>query len=177
MFYFTKKEIANIILHIIFIATFLTIFFFTYTASVEKQMVKNQVGLILKNLFNNAKYIDDNIKLEIGSKINTLEPPDLSQEDKETKKNNEEIFNNAIKMIVIGSTISLIISYYLFKLDSDPNKGSFYNLLKENVVLLMSVAFTEFMFLNLISKNYVYGDANFIKKQILITLKKESEKM
>jgi len=174
-FYLSKKEISNIILHIIFIATFLAIFFFTYTATVEKNIVENQLDLILNNLFNDTQYLSDDIKSQISQKLADLETPDMSKEDEKAKQNNQIVLNNAIKIISITSVCGLAISYYLFKNSSDTNKGTYFDLLKENILLLLSIALTEYFFINAISKNYVYGDTNFVKKQILISLKKHTK--
>lgn len=168
----SKKETANIILHVIFVATFVAIFFFTYTANVEKQMVKNQVGLIIKNLFGSTNFLDADTKLKIKEELKKMDPSDLSEEDALVKKNNKDILEYATKVMSITAVSGLMLSYYLFKYDADQNKGTYIDLLKENIILLAFVALTEFTFLHLVSENYVYGDANLVKKQILVSLKK-----
>ncbi len=175
MFSLSRKEIANTLLHVIFVATFLAIFFFTYTANIEEELVKKQVNLILKNLLSSSKFFDDDIRTQIRTRLNDIETPDLSEEDHKVTKNNEKVLEYAIKVISISTISGLIISYFLFQSDTNPNKGTYIDLLKENAILLIFVSLTEFLFLHLIATNYVYGDANLVKKQILVSLKKYTQ--
>ena len=75
--------------------------------------------------------------------------------------------------VVLLCDVSLNV--YRFQSDTNPNKGTYVDLLKENAILLASVAFVEFSFLHMVAENYVYGDANLVKKQILISLKKYTQ--
>lgn len=170
----TRKEISNIILHVICVATFIAIFFFTYTAKVEGQIVENQVKIILNNLFENATLLNDETKEFIRNKLNEMEAPDMSVEDEKVKKQNNGVMLYAAKIIFGFVIISFIVSYYMFNSDTDPNKGSYVDLLKENAILIVFVAVTEYAFLHLVTKNYIFGDSNFVKKQILLSLKKYS---
>lgn len=176
MISFSNKEMSNIVLHVICVSTFIAIFFFTYTANFEEQLVKTQVKLILHNLLGESKFLSDDIRGQIRNILNDINPPDLSEEDSAMKKNNEEVLNYAINVISILSIVGIFISYFLFQSDTNPDKGTYFDLLKENTVLLTAIAITEYLFLNLVSKNYVYGDANFVKKQVLISLKKYTQK-
>lgn len=173
---FTKKEISNIILHVIFLATFLAIFFFTYTAKIEEEIITNQVKLLIDTIFDKTKFTTDEYKSNIRSKLDKLKPPDLSEEDKKVKEQNNNVMINSVKVMsgfIIGA---LFLSYIIFQSDMDLNKGTFVDLLKENCILLIFIMATEFAFLHLVAKNYVYADVNFVMREIILSIDKQMNK-
>ena len=47
---FTSEEIASIMMSVLFVGTFLGVFFFTYASKVENQVVIDQVNYIVSDL-------------------------------------------------------------------------------------------------------------------------------
>lgn len=180
MLYLSKKEMSDIILHVIFITTFVAIFFFTYVTDVEKKLVNDQIVMLVHNMFYDAGILDVNTKSQIKTLLEnnqnlSVTNPDLSEEDEKTKKNNDKIYQNVIKILIISVITGLVMSYGLFYYDENPNKGNYMKIIKKNSVLLVSVAIIEYLFLHLVLSNYYYADPNFVKKQILLALQKHSQ--
>lgn len=162
-----SKEITNIILNVIFIATFIAIFFFTYGTFVEKSVIKEQVNYAITDLVGNAQFFLTEYQLEMLKQyIGTIQIPDMSQADKQAKQHNKKLIIEASIIMGILLIVGIIISVIL----SIVYKFSFGKLLILNLVILIFIALTEFMFLTFLGKRYKSLDPNFIKVTILETI-------
>ncbi len=172
MTFFTPEVIANIILHVAFISSFLGIFFFTYGSRVEKDVVKDQIDFIVKNFTDDiTNTVPPEYLQRISPIIQTLQPPDMSKEDIEVEEQNHKLLIKAMSVISVVLAISILSVVYLSK------KYNFdlWNMIKENIVILCFVALTEFCFLTFIGKTFRSADPNFVKFTIIQTLKKYAE--
>jgi hypothetical protein len=167
---FSKKEIANIILHVVFISTFIAIFFFTYAAKVEEEIVKLQVQYLVDDLTTNAFLLPDHIKKSIKIKLDNITLPDLQSADNAVKEQNKKLMDHAIKIMLVFSVFGLLSAYYM----SSVYDFSFIELLKENALAIVFVALTEYLFLNYVVKNYISADPHYVKRTFLNELHKDS---
>jgi predicted PurR-regulated permease PerM len=187
-FLLTSKDMSNIFLHVVFIATFIVVFFFTYVVHIEEEIIKHQIDLIVVNLTRGKKLLDPETQLSLKTMINES-TSSKSKEDKEKEmrqdnsvaESNKKILTKATYTMGIFIIVCIIASYLLFRYHKSSLTGdelanaSYSKLLMENVFILMFVAVTEFAFVHLISLNYVYGDSNFVIKEILTSLKDVSK--
>jgi preprotein translocase subunit SecG len=103
------------------------------------------------------------------------------RQDNSVAESNKKILTKATYTMGIFIIVCIIASYLLFRYHKSSLTGdelanaSYSKLLMENVFILMFVAVTEFAFVHLISLNYVYGDSNFVIKEILTSLKDVSK--
>jgi hypothetical protein len=51
-----------------------------------------------------------------------------------------------------------------------------FRVLLESIVILFFVALTEILFLNLVARNYKIADPNFVKRQLLESIKEQVSK-
>jgi hypothetical protein len=161
------ESIINTIVSIIFISTFICVFFFTYGKEVEKQIVKEQSEYIASSLMDDAKtFIPDNM---IKNIINQIQMPDMKESDQQVENNNKEIQQYAIKVIGISSLIGIIIAYFL----SYIYNIKFIDVIKNNLVILLFIAVTEYIFLTYIIKNFIIADPNFVRNKMLRVLKEK----
>ena len=58
---------------------------------------------------------------------------------------------------------------YINPVDAD---FSFFEILEENIIVLVFVGITEFLFLTYFAQNYITIDANFVKEKMINTLLK-----
>ena len=162
------EKIASTILSIILMSAFLGIFFFTYAAHVEKNIVKNQSANIINDLTEDLNSIlpeSDLVKLQqISSPY--IVAPDLSQEDSDVVANNKILMKKAIVVITVFVAIGTACIFLLTRLGSFPIK---YVLLR-NFIILFFIALTEFCFLTFFAQNYITIDANFVKYKVLTFL-------
>lgn len=164
-----SKYISNIILHTILIGTFLCIFFFTYVKHTEEIIVKNQIDFTIKDLIGDIGIIlsDDDLNKLNGYLDPYLKVPEsIKEQDDIVKKKNKQIMKKAIKSISIIVIIGLFTMLVLWKLKPFSMK----DLLIENLSVLLFVALTEFIFLNLVAKNFITLDPNVVKSQVITTI-------
>jgi hypothetical protein len=173
-------DMAGIILLVCFIAIFLAVFFFTYTTSIENHIVVNQVEYLIKDFKNDIKGIPEPYMSEINNQIQNMSEPDfeeLKKADKQVLENNKKVINDSIKYIGIFSIIVVIIVIfllYLHKLNHPYSSitDNLYHIIKENSIILMFIAITEFIFLMCFGRNYRSVDPNFVKHTVLNKLNK-----
>ena len=166
--YYIDEIVINVFINIGLISVFIGIFFFTYVSIVEKEIIQKQSEIITTDLISIIKpYISskDSIKLK-----NNLSAPNMSKEDKEAKESNDKLkntaYNNMIFIFSVCIVSSLLLSIYFIK----PEHNYIYTILI-NLVLLIIVGLTEYLFLKYILANYIIGDPNYVKYRILKSLK------
>lgn len=165
---------------VIFIFSFLVIFYFLYVVNIEQQDFKEQIEFIVDSLFNDIK---DNIKDIVDFNASKLNEDDIQLisygiidvleekyniQQKEaikaiTEKNNK-IKNNCYK--IIGILLIIVIITFII-LSCSP----VFAIIKESIITVIFIAFTELIFLTFISSKYISADPNKIKKQLGTTVK------
>jgi hypothetical protein len=159
-------QISNVILNVTLIATFIGIFFFTYGKRIEQNIVKNQSELVASYL---AKDLSTFIDKETAQKLTSnISIPDMSEADKQVEEQNASLQQDAFKtlsMICVGGILLTIIIAKYYKLN-------FADIFKTNIIILVFVAITEYIFLTFVGQNFISLDPNFVRRKILLSLKK-----
>ena len=160
---------------------FLTIFFFSYVSSIEKDEFETQLDTIVDDTYTQYKDKidglfpkDENKKEALKTLIyglidyseNMIEIETKSQND-EIDTENKKIISNSIYLVLgyIGICIFILFILYYFgvKLYIGEN-------IKESLFILVFIFLTEFLFLNIIAKNYLSGNANYVIQKITKTI-------
>ena len=160
--------IPTVLLHVILIASFIVIFFFTYGSKIEGDIVKNQCTEIVNDLMGDIHTVipeEDRAALH-----NTIEPllqaPDMTKLDAEVKEANEKLMQKTIKLIMIVFAIGVGFIAALWVVF----RFSVKDLVVHSFLSLFFVAITEYVFLTYFAKNYITIDSNYIKYRALNTL-------
>lgn len=169
---YNPEYIANIILHVILISTLITIFFFTYAAKVEEDIVKDQVNFIIEDLTDNINMLPEDKKQIVRDASNKIVAPDMTELDNKVVDANAKLMKNVMIMVGIVLVVGILIVYMMSK----KYDFNFLDLMTHNLIVLFFVFITEFCFITYLGKNFRTGDANFVKKSILSILKEYSEK-
>jgi len=159
---FNKEEIANIILHVTLISTFIGIFFFTYGSHIEENIVKKQVAFLIEDNKEVASLIPNDSKQKIIDSINNIKL-DLAEDDKKAAEQNKKLLIKAVKILSIVLVIGIAIVWKMSKMYN----FNFIHLLKENLIILCFVALTEFSFLTFFAQNYLSIDPNIIRRRCI----------
>jgi len=163
-----SEEISYIILSFILLATFISIFFFTYVASVEGQMIKNQIDDTMKSFLSGTKLLlPENIRAKIKTILDEkLKIPDMSQQDQDSADKNKKLINQSMLifgiLLAVGVTAIGIIWYFY--------RYSFMRVLKYSFLILCVIALTEFIFVTFVIKNYRLIDQNYLNYLVIDTL-------
>lgn len=176
------SESLSIAVQITFIFAFLTLFFFAYVQQVEQAEFISQLDLIMNSLMDdigsdikniikyNQSIDNENLVLLMSGMIDTVEEKisiDSKSDNAGIAIQNKKIKTKALCMlliviitVVIISVIVLLLGFYI-KIDM---------YVKEAMLVVIFVGLTEFLFLNIIAKNFVSADPNKIKRLIASTI-------
>ncbi len=162
----SSKDTVSIIVHILIIAVFITIFFFTYGSYIEKQIVKKQLEYIVNDLAGDIKVIAPEIVPVLQKQLGSVGYPNLEKEDKIVEENNKKLKNKTIGTVIGLTVVTLVVIYYLiqhYELDAK-------DIMMTNLISCTAVAFTYFIFTTYIIANYRSADPNFVKKTFVQAL-------
>lgn len=167
-----KPELfSKVLINVLFISVFISLFFFTYAAKIEEQVVKDQMEFLCINITNMAKLGGKEINQEMIKLINNINPPDLSEEDKKASDNNNNIMKHVIKL---GIGFSIFVSIIILGVYLKFGKKSYDlgEIITDNFVILLFIALTEFAFLTFIGSKFISIDPNKTKLSIIQNLRK-----
>ena len=159
------KHICQIILNVTLISVFIGIFFFTYGKSVEEDIITDQSEYIASDIASELNiFLTDDVKTELK---NSLNAPSMEEEDKKANDSNKDLVKKSAIILSILFAVGITIVFVTVRW-AKVNE----NILLESFIILCFVAFTEFLFLNLIARNFRIADDNFVKKQMIVSIKK-----
>lgn len=151
---------------------FLTFFFFAYVVNVEKEEFQKQVNMVVDVIFERytekIRVILDNKLAKAalyGAIISTEEDfiKSTLQETEELTKRNKEIILSSVKSVGMFAiaTIFIIVVLYFYGYCI-----SLKDITKEAMFILLFIFLVEFIFINLIAKNYISANPNYVKNKI-----------
>ena len=170
---FKAFDVCNILLHIMLISTFLGSYFFTFGAYLEREVLKDQLNYLVDTTLQPMKILVPGISTDIKNKMKSYNFKIDESSDIKTEQQNKKTVDKAIKLItfffIIGLIVIVIISRTLDREGMSYN-DFFKKLITRNLIILIFIAATEFIFAFFFVKNYMSLDTNKLKKQIFISL-------
>jgi hypothetical protein len=159
-------QLSQIILNITIFSVFIGFFFFTYAASVEKDIVKDQSSYIATDIATDLRvFLPSSVRMSIIDNLKV--PDDMTEKDATVKEANNKLMKEAMIalsiLLVVGILSTMVVAYI---------GGIGIHIVKDSFVILIFVAVTEIVFLNLITRQYRVSDPNYVKKEMLLSLKK-----
>jgi hypothetical protein len=172
----------SLVFQVVFIFAFLTIFFFVYVVNVEKNQFEDQMNYVVDNI------MTKDIEKEIIDPVNNIpetqlvalisgiidgtefqENQDAISGVKSVNTQNALVRTTAFKTlaIVVGILILISISMLIFGYCLPVRNQTI-----EALWVVLFVAITEFVFLNLIASRYKSADPNKVKKAIGLAVTK-----
>ena len=166
-----NKFWLNIIIGLSCFCIFITIFFFTYAAKVEEEILTKQIENLIDDFTDNP--IVDNIdKKEIREILETIKYPDLKEEDRKVEGNNKNLKIQGMVFCLVMLVIVVLCIVIYYKKSGDKDKGQYIkSILISNGILLIFIGMTEYYYINVVIKQYYSLDPNDVKKEIIKTLK------
>lgn len=169
--------IIDIGFHITILLTFLTIFFFTYVSSLEKQKIQNTLKSTIDNKINYT--LDSVYKLQKNN-ISQIQWSNLYNFANnliiDSKSNTPSIVNNNNKLFyhslnTIFILFSLLIIFIIYIEFFTPNKINFKHILFGTFIVLIFTGIVEYLFFVNIASKYVPVTPNIAIDAILNRLK------
>jgi hypothetical protein len=167
------RETVSIILQVCLISSFIAIFFFTYVAKVEEEVVKTKVNYLVDSFTGDQKifFKDPLIRSTFTKGIDKLEAPDMSKEDQLVQENNDKLFATAIDVVINMLSIAVIVYLLYFLSLSGKDSKNALKVLVISLTTVVAVAITELGFLHIVVANYKALDPNYFRAKILKNLK------
>lgn len=163
---------TEIILHIIVIIIFYTIYFFLISNVLEKKIIKNQIKKSIVDIFDNTELKNLKNKALIA-KLNK-KSQDLKKEDSIVEKSNNDLKNKLF--MILGSVLATtLIILFIIGFNKKWNFKMIHIFINSSLITLFFTLITEVSFMLLISNNYIKTDPNEIKKKILTNIYNNSE--
>lgn len=163
-----SKDIANVLCGTSLISVFIAIFFFTYASKVEQKIVQERCIEIVDDLTSPLSGIPLEYKNLIRKQINPYltVSPSLEQEDQKVAQQNRALLKKTVTVVSVFLVVTFLIIFILSRIYG----FSFIEILENNLLVLIFVALTEFVFLTFFAQNYITIDANFIKEKVAGTV-------
>jgi hypothetical protein len=162
----------SIFIQVIFVFSFLVLFYFLYVIDVERKDFEDQINLLVDNLFsdvkdqvneiikvNPEKISKDDFELLVYGIIDTLEEK-INIDSKDTIKQinaSNDTLKNSVYKILIGIMVLCVVLIIFFRCYPVST------ILKESVITVFFIAMVELVFLTFISGKYISADPNKVK--------------
>jgi hypothetical protein len=168
----------SVFVQVVFIFSFLVIFYFLYVINVEKNEFESQINILTNNFLDNLKnvkinlneksvFTEDNLKLIFLGILDTAKEKvrlDYKNEIDEIDNHNNKLKNTCFIIVII---LIIITGLSLFLLKTLPG----YEIFKESFTVVFFVAITELFFLKFVSEKYIAADPNKVNYKIGIAIK------
>jgi hypothetical protein len=173
-------EAVKIMMQVFFVVTFLSLFFFLYVVRVEKEIFISQINFVVDDVVDTfqrdlatavpVKDAREQIELAIGREIQTFQPeqgnyPNIMAANRDVMDQTKRIvfllgvvlFSVMVAVVVYGFCTHF--SYQVF----------------ENLLTLGFLGLTEFLFLNLVTRDYIAVNPNHVRYFILNSIQVYAE--
>lgn len=164
-----SKHIAQIILNVILVATFITIFYFTYAKNIEEQILIKQMKYITNNLLDDFSLFVPKTQFPILKKsLQNMKEPDLTDQDKEVAENNKKVMKQTFAVLIPVVIVSLLVMLFIVYTYNLPLT----DILMQGLLTLIVVGIVEFVFLKYLGGNFYSADPNYVKYKIIDEIQK-----
>lgn len=164
----TSEISAQIILSFILIATFISIFFFTYIAKIENEIIESHIDNSVKVLTKDLDIFTTPEKRKVLKEIviRSINVAENSEIDKEIDRHNKKLFDNTVIIFSIILGIGLLIVsllWWFYRFD-------IFHTIKYSLIMLILTAVVYFLFITYITRKYILIDQNYISYLIISAL-------
>jgi hypothetical protein len=162
-------------MQVFFVITFLSLFFFLYVVNVEKEIFQSEMNFIVDNIYNQISFasnvvmplkLKDELNGVISSYLDNVQLPTETYAD--IKATNQYVLNSTINIVVSFAVLvaACLLGLFVLHICVDMTHHTV-----QNLIVLGSIALTEFLFLNLVTRNYNAADPNRVKLHFAQQLK------
>ena len=161
-----KQFLFTVLIQVTLIFIFITIFFFTYAKNKEKDVVINNINLLLDSIIPNdlVAILPTNYKKIIIDNLNSIKSN--TSDDNIVKENNKKVFRNAIKILII---FLFLISLLLFIYKKNVPLSSIFI---QSLIIVFFVGLTEYIFLTFFASKFISVDPQLIKYTFINQIQK-----
>jgi hypothetical protein len=176
------EDYSEIILSITFFSTFISIFYFTYGVYIEEKIFKTELIDIVNNFTKSLSLLNNNVKDFVKQIINNVNISDLAEKDAEVASKNKKLIIFASIIVGIIWVVGTIISYLLSTkmignlFGGECGKFHFTSVLFKNIIVILLIGLTEFVFLTYFGGAYISADYQDVINILLLNIKTYKQK-
>lgn len=181
---FTAKIIFITIITVILFTLFVAVFYFVFTAKVEKRVVQSSINKTVESMFGDMKIVLTASQLKhLSQLLSSLTLPDLKKQDQEARAHNTSLMKKSFFYLGIGAVALLVVLFvYYFVMRHKARKiygaeavrGVHYPAMGSVVFVsamgFVGVVIAEFVFLYLIAARYQPLDSYTVRRNIIEAL-------
>lgn len=161
----TAHSVADVVLSITLVASFISAFYFTYVARVEGEIVQLQMSRMVNNFVRPLRYmLPPHVLAEVQQSIAEMQPPDTSAADAKIAADNAALIKKVAGifggLVAVGVLITVAIWFFWERFNP-------WALIGPNVAMLVLVAATYFVFITFIARDYFLIDDNYVRYVVL----------
>ena len=174
---FPTKFILDVLMHVVLVAVFLGIFFFSYVTWIENSLVKRQTTeLVHDTMAQLSVWMPQYVRDSVNDAVRNIKYPDLAEEDRKVQEHNSEIIHQAIFSLgmLAGIVVVIMVIFYFLPVRF-VGIVPWRELLQHNGILLLVTALVEFTFLTGFVQWYRLADVSDFKLTFLKTLQTWAE--
>jgi hypothetical protein len=159
--------LADVFISVGMIGIGISIFFFTYAATIEEKIVISQTKIVINDLMQTIRpLLTTEQRKNLAENISV---PNSKKEDIVALNSNNELISNAYTTLLIIFVVSIGIGLAI----SVVYKHNFYYLILLNTILLVFVMLTEFTFLHFLPEKIIVADTNWVRWKILTDVRQK----
>lgn len=164
----TSEISAQIVLSFILIATFISIFFFTYVAKIENEIIESHIDNSVKSLTKELKIFITPEKRKVIKElvIRNINVDEDSEVDREIDRHNQTLFDNTILIFSIIIAVGLALLGLLWWI----YRFNIFSTVKYSLIMLVLTGVVYFLFITYITRKYILIDGNYISYVIISAL-------
>lgn len=166
----------NVLIHVIILFSFLSMFFFAFVSKVEEKAFKNELGDMIEENLNKVIMNNQEVKPYLHDispslkKINVL----YQDDDRFTLERNILVkFSAIFTVLVLLSIFITIVATLAFGCD---RKVSLKHLIIENIIIFILIGMVEYMFFTRIAIKFVPTTPSLMVNTLINTLKTQFKK-
>lgn len=178
------KIIFITIITVILFTLFVAVFYFVFTAKVEKRVVQSSINKTVQSMFDDLNIVLTTKQMDqLSQLVSSLTLPDLKKEDQEARAHNTSLMKKSFLYLGIGSVALLVVLFvYYFVMRHKAHKiygaeaarGVHYPAMGTVVFVsamgFVGVVIAEFVFLYLIAARYQPLDSYTVRRNIIEAL-------
>lgn len=164
----TSEILAQVILSFVLIATFISIFFFTYIAKIENEIIKSHIDNSVRSLTKDLEIFitPEKRKLIREVIIKNIEIPNDSETDREIDRHNKQLLDKTIIIFSILTALGLAILGVLWWF----YRYNIFETVKYSLIMVLLTAVVYFLFITYITRKYILVDQNYISYVVISAL-------
>lgn len=162
------EDIIDVIVSIATTSCFICVFFFTLGGILEQMVLKKQLKNLVSSLLQPYTFL---IPTTIKQSLLNIEVETNKEEDEKAAKFNSSLMSTAAAVIVFFVIFCSGLCLFVLKFYGI-SKETFFDIIKDNMVVLIFVGLTYAIFAFSAGLNYISADPNFVKRKLIESIQK-----